>query len=214
VLTTSVTDNGERGTPKYFAPEVARFEPSGRAADIFSMGCIFFEIMILCIECSLDLSVTLRSRNDRSFQSNLDNVKVWLIEDDWSDPQDTPSIEEYLSGLVGSMMDVEVDKRPTASIVEWDVAIISGKCSAYRSLYESSKEPGIYRDCCYQEAFRNQSRAMLPILGTEVMINITFGRTYLLPPYQNIWTFHIGYVDENLIQSVQMFAVSSSGNSS
>jgi serine/threonine protein kinase len=214
VLTTSVTDNGERGTPKYFAPEVARFEPSGRAADIFSMGCIFFEIMILCIECSLDLSVTLRSRNDRSFQSNLDNVKVWLIEDDWSDPQDTPSTEEYLSGLVGSMMDVEVDKRPTASIVEWDVAIISGKCSAYRSLYESSKEPGIYRDCCYQEAFRNQSRAMLPILGTEVMINITFGRTYLLPPYQNIWTFHIGYVDENLIQSVQMFAVSSSGNSS
>ncbi|CAN9352420.1 unnamed protein product [Alternaria alternata] len=168
VLTTSVTDNGERGTPKYFAPEVARFEPSGRAADIFSMGCIFFEIMILCIECSLDLSVTLRSRNDRSFQSNLDNVKVWLIEDDWSDPQDTPSIEEYLSGLVGSMMDVEVDKRPTASIVEWDVAIIS---------------------------------------GTEVMINITFGRTYLLPPYQNIWTFHIGYVDENLIQSVQMFAL-------
>ncbi|EON66454.1 serine/threonine protein kinase [Coniosporium apollinis CBS 100218] len=37
-LTVSVTDNGERGTPKYFAPEVAAFQPNGRAADIFSLG--------------------------------------------------------------------------------------------------------------------------------------------------------------------------------
>lgn len=32
LLTSSATDNGERGTPKYFAPEVAAYKPSGRSA--------------------------------------------------------------------------------------------------------------------------------------------------------------------------------------
>jgi serine/threonine protein kinase len=42
--TRSTLTGGDRGTPKYFAPEVAAYEPNGRAADIFSLGCIFLEM--------------------------------------------------------------------------------------------------------------------------------------------------------------------------
>ncbi|OCL03634.1 kinase-like protein, partial [Glonium stellatum] len=44
-LTSSVTGEGERGTPKYFAPEVAARELCGRPADIFALGCVFLEII-------------------------------------------------------------------------------------------------------------------------------------------------------------------------
>ncbi|PSN63191.1 kinase-like protein, partial [Corynespora cassiicola Philippines] len=44
MLSQSATDGVERGTPKYFAPEVASFEPHGRAADMFSLGCVLLEI--------------------------------------------------------------------------------------------------------------------------------------------------------------------------
>ncbi|OCL14380.1 kinase-like protein, partial [Glonium stellatum] len=40
----SESNNGERGTPIYFAPEVAAHQISGRPADIFMLGCVFFEM--------------------------------------------------------------------------------------------------------------------------------------------------------------------------
>lgn len=78
VLTTSATEDGERGTPKYFAPEIAVYAPSGRAADIFSMGCIFLEIITLCVGYSLAETMQLRSQNDKSFHANLDNIEMWF----------------------------------------------------------------------------------------------------------------------------------------
>ncbi|KAF2815084.1 kinase-like protein, partial [Mytilinidion resinicola] len=47
MLSMSATENGERGTPKYFAPEVALYERNGRSADMFSLGCIFLEMLEL-----------------------------------------------------------------------------------------------------------------------------------------------------------------------
>lgn len=38
LLSTSLTDNGQRGTPKYFAPEVADYLPSGRSAGKICVG--------------------------------------------------------------------------------------------------------------------------------------------------------------------------------
>lgn len=213
VLTTSGTDNGERGTPKYFAPEVARFEPSGRAADIFSMGCIFFEIMILCFGHTLDLSTKPRHLDDKSFQSNLDNVNAWLTEEDWSEPKDPRSIDHYLLGMISTMVEAEADKRPTAGMVNWDVAMIRGLCSAYRSMRALSQGPGIYRACCYQEMFPIQCREMQPMPGTEVTVKITIGRTYFLPPYVDGCSSYIESMDEDFIEAVQMFTVSISEDS-
>lgn len=41
----SATEEGDRGTPKYFSPETSAFKPCGRASDIFSLGCIFVEML-------------------------------------------------------------------------------------------------------------------------------------------------------------------------
>ncbi|KAF1975503.1 kinase-like protein, partial [Bimuria novae-zelandiae CBS 107.79] len=47
--TVSTTENLERGTPKYHAPEMAAYQPNGRPADIFSLGCVLLEIhTLLC----------------------------------------------------------------------------------------------------------------------------------------------------------------------
>lgn len=111
LLSTSATENGERGTPKYFAPEVAEYAPSGRSADIFSLGCILLELCTL-IKCST--LKPLRDRRpalDKSFQANLHLVNDWfsgfrnvspqlqhlLLEIKrmlWKDPQKRPSATE------------------------------------------------------------------------------------------------------------------------
>lgn len=79
ILTSSATESGEWGTPKYFAPETAVFKPSGRSADIFSLGCIFFEIITLCVGYTLELTKSLRKENDMSFQSNLSGIEDWFM---------------------------------------------------------------------------------------------------------------------------------------
>jgi serine/threonine protein kinase len=69
----SATTGGDRGTIKYCAPEVAAFERSGRSADIFSLGCIFFEMAALrCF--TLEDMKDFRSSMDRSFHNNLHNI--------------------------------------------------------------------------------------------------------------------------------------------
>ena len=206
ILSSSVTDNGERGTPKYFAPEVASFEPSGRAADIFSMGCIFFEIMILCIGHTLELSTELRQSNDKSFQSNLARVEFWFFEENRSEPDPTVNIDEYLLGLVRSMLRAEADQRPTAGMVESEIAMITQLCSAYRSMHFLPHGPGVYRHCCHQEVICNQEKEIQPTPDAEFITKITAGRTFL----EHGWSSYIESVTGDLIETVHMFAVSTS----
>jgi serine/threonine protein kinase len=69
----SATTGSERGTIKYCAPEVAAFERSGRSADVFSLGCIFFEMAAL-EEYTLEEMKDFRPSADRSFHNNLQNI--------------------------------------------------------------------------------------------------------------------------------------------
>ena len=78
LLLTSAIENGERGTPKYFAPEVAAFKPNGRSADVFSLGCIFLEMLTVA---KYGIMVPMRMSclaMDGSFQSNLNSRQQWL----------------------------------------------------------------------------------------------------------------------------------------
>ncbi|KAF2763061.1 kinase-like protein [Pseudovirgaria hyperparasitica] len=74
----SVTEGGERGTPKYFAPEVAAYEGAGRSAEMFSFGCIILEIVGICNGYSLKELEALRPARDRSFHANLDHIVNWF----------------------------------------------------------------------------------------------------------------------------------------
>ena len=127
VLTTSATENGERGTPKYFAPEVAIYEPSGRAADIFSMGCIFLEIISLCVGYTLEETKSLRRQNDKSFQSNLELIFAWFNS---AHIASRTCADDHLMGLVRRMLQEDAADRPSADEVHDQVCMINGLAQA------------------------------------------------------------------------------------
>ncbi|CAN9137738.1 unnamed protein product [Alternaria alternata] len=107
-LSSSLTDNGERGTPKYFSPEVASYDPSGSASDIFAMGCVFLEIITLCMGYSLETTQTLRAREDKSFQANLDRIIHWF---DTEENMCRRPADEHLVGLIRHMMRPDAKDR-------------------------------------------------------------------------------------------------------
>jgi ankyrin repeat protein/serine/threonine protein kinase len=72
--------NNPAGTPKYHAPEVFRGEQHGRAADIFSLGCVFSEmITVLCRRSLVDFADCRQDEHGRgAFHHNLPKVYDWL----------------------------------------------------------------------------------------------------------------------------------------
>ncbi|CAN9168132.1 unnamed protein product [Alternaria alternata] len=133
-LSSSLTDNGERGTPKYFSPEVASYDPSGSSSDIFAMGCVFLEIITLCMGYSLETTQTLRAREDKSFQANLDRIIHWF---DTEENMCRRPADEHLVGLIRHMMRPDAKDRPRASHVEEQIALIGGisKATGFNQTY-------------------------------------------------------------------------------
>jgi serine/threonine protein kinase len=76
----SQTDGPTPRTPRYCAPEVYQYERRGRSADIFSMGCVFAEIMtVLAGRHPQDFADFRRGDDsDESFHANLPKVGEWL----------------------------------------------------------------------------------------------------------------------------------------
>jgi serine/threonine protein kinase len=75
----SVTNGNKRGTYKYCAPEVAMFEPRGRAADIYSLGCVFLEINTVYRRLSLGAFENFRTEHDdRSYQNSPQKLQEWM----------------------------------------------------------------------------------------------------------------------------------------
>ncbi|KAI9747486.1 MAG: hypothetical protein M4579_007454, partial [Chaenotheca gracillima] len=75
---TSASNGIERGTIKYSAPEVIRYESHGRAADIFSLGCIYLEMVIVWGRVPYSELDEARTRaRDNSFQANVDAIPMF-----------------------------------------------------------------------------------------------------------------------------------------
>ncbi|KAI9723441.1 MAG: hypothetical protein M1812_001325 [Candelaria pacifica] len=91
---TSQTDGPTARSPMYCAPEVKNYiisgDSRGRAADVFSMGCVFLEMITVIQNKSLDEFIEHRSdldSEDSSFCGNLENVASWIrILRETSDP--------------------------------------------------------------------------------------------------------------------------------
>lgn len=109
-MTTSATDGDERGTRKYFAPEVANYLASGRPADIFSLGCVYLEICYVYYGTPLRELRELRPLEDHSFQANLGNLPKWI----------QPFHAQFIVGddfldLLGDLLRFRPESRPSAS---------------------------------------------------------------------------------------------------
>ena len=111
----SQTDGPTPLTPRYCAPEVCNYERRGRSADIFSLGCVFLEI--LSTICCRDLEALRRRRwaggsDDwarRYFcrpSGGLKGSGYEVADDD---------VLKVVTELVISMVAQEPEKRPTAA---------------------------------------------------------------------------------------------------
>jgi serine/threonine protein kinase len=194
VLTTRATENGERGTPKYFAPEVAVYAPSGRAADVFSMGCIFLEIITLCVGYSLQETVQLRSQNDKSFHANLETIHTWFSHGRIAS---RTCADEHMMGLVRSMMENEPQHRPSAEKVEEEVTMIGGLASA-------SGSSAFCNPCC-----NNMSDTTFTSgLNWKHQMFVTIGNTYAQKQLDmHTYTFFVTVSNISLVEKVHIYLV-------
>ena len=132
---TSTSESRERGTLRYCAPEVARYEKSGRSADIFSLGCVFLEILVAGKNANgcLDDLREMCPRKNRSYEANLDMMDRWF----------NRFLVNHVPGSIvdeiKQMLSYDRTKRPTAKAL-----------SLRWSLIEEREEPHIplHGSCC------------------------------------------------------------------
>ncbi|KAL2059999.1 hypothetical protein VTL71DRAFT_9821 [Oculimacula yallundae] len=80
----SQTETHIRRTPKYCAPEVWYQDVHGRAADIFSLGCVFMEMLTVLCGCKCDVEdfAEFRAKHSDSsgaYHETLHRVDQWSI---------------------------------------------------------------------------------------------------------------------------------------
>ncbi|KAF2132066.1 kinase-like protein [Dothidotthia symphoricarpi CBS 119687] len=140
LLSQSATDN-ERGTPRYWAPEMAEWKPSGRAADIFSLGCVLLEVFVLQEKGTLLHLRQRRSRRNPLFHANLDRI------DEWVSIVETPDARQnHFVWEIRAMLSSEPKDRPLAADVlarlkicdDWAKPSIFGACC--KTTYVTSQQ--------------------------------------------------------------------------
>jgi serine/threonine protein kinase len=120
----SQTDGPTSRTPRYCSPEVYNDEGRGRPADIFSLGCVFLEI--ICVLEGKDLQDFADARRgssgDESFHGNLQKVVEWARNSlscqllpktfFWND--DLAAFKLIVEMVIG-MLSRDPSERPTAA---------------------------------------------------------------------------------------------------
>ncbi|KAF2130956.1 kinase-like protein [Dothidotthia symphoricarpi CBS 119687] len=108
----SQTDGPTSRTPRYCAPEVYKYESRGRSSDIFSLGCVFLEILTTYYDLHPHDFAEFRrgDGDDESFHANMDKVSQWIEKLSESPDFFPPN----LISIVEQMVRREPDQRPTA----------------------------------------------------------------------------------------------------
>lgn len=148
---TSVTAGMERGTYKYCAPEVARFEPRGRAADIYSLGCVFLEIRTVVSGMSLTEFDEFRAKgDDHSFQNGQEKTKEWIMKirrkqldiDRLMRPKDNSRQQIfYMLDLIERMIEGNPADRPLIGAVSTNLELMG-------RLRNSQGTQSLFGRCC------------------------------------------------------------------
>ncbi|EAT78958.2 hypothetical protein SNOG_13511 [Parastagonospora nodorum SN15] len=115
------TDGYTSFTRRYAAPEVVRLDRRGWPADIFSLGCVFFEIhntmqsfssdVHTTLEALLDKNVPRDAWRDTSFQANIAHLQSYLSKLATGQEPWMPAQTCY---TISSMLNVRPQDRPTA----------------------------------------------------------------------------------------------------
>jgi serine/threonine protein kinase len=124
---TSTSESRERGTLRYCAPEVSKYHESGRSADMFSLGCVFLEMVVVLSHSHTlaDLS-KLCPLNPQSYEANLEYINQWLA---LAEPTKTKT--QHLLDEIKHMLSHDRKKRPTAKALTLRLSIID-KCNTHQ----------------------------------------------------------------------------------
>ena len=134
----SQTDGPTARTPKFCAPEVFDFDYRGRSADIFSLGCVYLEILTVYKgRHPHDFAAWRRGEgHDDSFHANLKRVREWVSRE----IRDEGSVLGGLVDVVEMMVQRVPETRPTADDIQRVLA----------SQYHVPKE-FLRRTCCTRD---------------------------------------------------------------
>ncbi|KAK1047476.1 hypothetical protein LTR33_014967 [Friedmanniomyces endolithicus] len=120
-----------RGTPIYRAPEVKPHAYHGPMSDIFSLGCVFSEMLTVCCQRSLEEYENYRytPRDDSiAFRANLPRVQDWLGELEGA--HEGAAFETTIH-LTGRMIKEDPDRRRSAP----DAVNLLKGTSGFRKLF-------------------------------------------------------------------------------
>ncbi|KAL2839737.1 kinase-like domain-containing protein [Aspergillus pseudoustus] len=110
------------GTSKYKAPELARGEAPRRRADVFSLGCVFSEMLTVHGGYTLDLFREHRSQREATvpepFRNTLPAVEAWLsvLRENGNGRAPSVIIDQTLW-----MIEADPNRRPTAEHVRYEL---------------------------------------------------------------------------------------------
>ncbi|KAF2760181.1 kinase-like protein [Pseudovirgaria hyperparasitica] len=144
-------------TKRYAAPEVVDQAPRGFSADIFSMGCVFLEIIAAVFDTELASSEhsegssaphadeldKIRENNpdyDDSYQANVTELKAWLVRLGCR-PKDGAFSPKFCA-LVAAMINYEAHDRPTTEDIlmsSW-LPIGCSDCHSDQDPFESASQ--------------------------------------------------------------------------
>jgi serine/threonine protein kinase len=134
---TSTSESRERGTLRYCAPEVSSYEESGRSADIFSLGCVFLEmVIVLSRNHTLEDINKLRPLKNQSYEANLKHRDQWLA---LAAPTDTKT--QHLLDEIKQMLNHNRKMRPTAKELALRISIIDEN-------NENQPKKWLHGSCC------------------------------------------------------------------
>lgn len=116
----SQTDGPTSRTPKYCAPEVFDYDFRGRSSDIFSLGCVFAEVLTTYDALHPQEFADYRHDGgyDESFHRNLDRVTKWVREI-------LVTSYQLRCQIVLPMLSLDPKDRPTASTLLTDLMRIN-----------------------------------------------------------------------------------------
>jgi serine/threonine protein kinase len=145
------TDSPTSYTPTYAAPEVVQQNKRGFKADIFSLGCVFIEILATIISeyhrnDFLELrKLRLSNSGDTSYQANIEPILAWLngivkVEmGRWPRSTWTRANPGFLKQLHLTIQ-ASPDSRPSASTLAWSIDQNScNKCHLGSEPFEAAK---------------------------------------------------------------------------
>ena len=139
-LSRSTTTKDTAKSMLYCAPEVARYEKRNTSADIWSLGCVFLEMLTIINGKTLEEQRSLfkqQSGNYRFFD-NTSTARDWTRQLRGLEPENEP--DDFMSDIILEMLQESADDRILTPI-------LCDKLSRYRPADKTQSNP-LCAECC------------------------------------------------------------------